>query len=54
MVDGMLSFDGLRPCPVYMSNTRKGQTYHVGNTLTDDGVWTSDHRPVFSNIELLG
>jgi len=32
----------------------KGETYHVGNSLTDDGMWTSDHRPVFCDIKLYG
>ena len=35
-------------------SVRKGKTYHVGNSLTDDGMWTSDHRPVFCDIKLYG
>jgi hypothetical protein len=32
---------------------RTANAYHVGTSLTDDGVFASDHRPVFADVTLV-
>ena len=34
------------------SHCRTADAYRVGTSLTDDGVYASDHRPVFIDITL--